>query len=399
MRQIVVGVALALSLISVLGTSGCASADPQTEAQVDEFANYAATLQNLPGVEQVDLNTNEQTSAASLTVHIRADVEAAPLADIGASVADFAPTAQERGYVPSEPVIRQGESTFSYFDALTDEAVADQLNYWMELQLAGVNAVQMRTYTSLASVPAIGGAGETGLVEEESEQPPRYVLVDLPTDIAEADLRILIESLAVLPDPGAPGGQWDFLNLAPRTKGEYAAPHFPSIAELSYAVTTGNHFADVDGLASVEILRDSGHDTPLRIRIAVFDDAMDGVGSKDAEAMFSQTEAWAHLLDLVSLLEGAGALDYGVQVLANPLNDGGNFQLKFGVHGCEFEPDGRWPELSADLTWAWEENAADERFESDPTCVNPDSDDQHGHDDEHGDGPSDDEESAESDAE
>ncbi|KAB1640818.1 hypothetical protein [Gulosibacter chungangensis] len=380
MRQLVVGVALALSLVSVLGTSGCASAEPRTEAQVDEFANYVGKLQNLTGVAAVDLNTNEQTLAASLTVAVDPDVAAESLTEIGAAVADFSGKAQERGFVPYEPVIQSGASSYSYFDELPDETIAEQLNYWLELQQASVVAVQLRTFTSTMNVPALGGPdGAADLGAEEAEQPPRYVLIDLPTDIPEADLRILIETLAAVPDPGATEGQWDFLNLAPRTKGEYAGPNFPSIADLSYAVTAGSHFAEVDGLANVEVLRDSGHDTPLRIRIAVFDDVMDGVGNDDAEATFEQTEAWTHLLDLVSLLEGAGALDYGVQVLANPLNDGGNFQLKFSVHGCELEADSRWPVLSNHLTAVWEKNASAERFEADPSCVNPNGGD-HSHD-------------------
>lgn len=366
MRQLGLGLALALSLAAILSLSGCATASPQTETDDDEFAEYIAELRELPGVDQVDLNSNEQTSAASLSVQVSAEVASDALVAIGETSVAFTEEAESHGFTASAPVIRIGESTYSYFDELTADQVGEQLVYWLGLQHEGVDSVQMRTYTSLTSVPAQGTLGE-----HTSDQPPRYVLVTLPTEVDEEALRNMIEGLAAIPDPGAPGGQWDFYNLAPRTKGEYAEPGFPSTTDLSYAVTTGNHFADVNGLANVEVLRDAGHDTPLQIRIAVFDDAMDGVGSDSAEATFQGTQAWTHLLGLVSLLESAGSLDYGVEVLANPLSDGGNFQLEFEVHGCEFETDEDWPALAEALTATWQVHAAEERFESDSTCELP----------------------------
>ncbi|QUY62716.1 hypothetical protein [Gulosibacter molinativorax] len=378
MRQVVVSVAFAISLVLILGTSGCASASPQTETQVTEFDTYTAQLQALPGVQQVDLNASEQTSSVSLNVQLVDDVEPAALAEIGSAVANFIPTAEEHGYVPTGPAIRLDESVYAYFNGLTTEQVQDQLGYWLGLVRTGVNSVQMRTYTSTNNVPAKGTVGAA----KTTEQPPRYVLVDLPPDITEESLRSLIDGLAAIKDPGAPGGQWDFLNLAPQTKGEYAEPSFPSTTELSYAVTAGNHFAEVDGLANVEVIRDAGHDTPLQIRIAVFDDAMDGVGSGDAAAVFENTEAWTHLVDLVALLETAGSLDYSVRVLANPLNDGGNFQLDFSVHGCKFEADSTWPELATALNGVWEEHAASARFDADPTCKKPSDKSHQAHPDE-----------------
>lgn len=375
MRHLVVGLALAMSVVAVLATTGCASASPQTETQVDQFSSHILKLQELPGVGQVDLNANELTSSASLSVSLEEDVAPEDLAGIGAAVTAFSTDAETRGYVPTEPIVRVEDSTFSYFDGLTAGQVSEQLGYWLGLHREGVDSVRMRTYSTMMNVPAHGVRG----AEAELEQPPRYVLVDLPDEINEAQLRSMIDGLSSLEDPGAPGGQWDFLNLAPRTKGEYASPNFPSTTELSYAVTAGNHFATVAGLANVEVVRDRGHDTPLQIRIAVFDDVMDGVGTDGAEEMFQSTEAWSHLMDLVSLLESAGSLDYGVEVLANPLTDGGNFQLEFSVHGCEFTADSTWPKLAEALTVSWEEHAAEERFESDPACLRPEADkDEHG---------------------
>lgn len=369
LRRVMVGLALAMSLIAVLGSSGCASASPQTQTQGDEFASYVDELQSLPGVEHVTVNANDPTSSASLTVQVRDDVEADALAVIGEKVTTFSNTAAEHGFVASNPVIRLGESNYSYFEDLSTEQVTEQLNYWLSLIRVGVDGVQVHTYRSHTNIPAQGSIG----AEPEAEQPPRYVLVKLPTDIAESELRNLIDGLAAAADPGAPGGQWDFLNLAPHTKGEYAEPNFPSTTELSYAVTTGNHFAEVDGMANVEVLRDAGNDTPLRIRIAVFDDTMDGVDSDHAEAIFEHTEAWSHVIDLVALLEGAGTLNYGVEVLANPLADGGNFHFDFSVQGCEFHTDSTWPTLATALTSAWEEHASDARYEEGSQCERPKS--------------------------
>ncbi|MGO1543373.1 MAG: hypothetical protein ACTHXA_03435 [Gulosibacter sp.] len=377
MRHMAVGVAFAISLIALLGTTGCASAGPQAEEQVDAFAEYIAKLRELPGVDAAEVNANEETSAASLGVTLNSDVEPEPLNSIGATVSEFIDEAGDNGFVPSEPQIRLDDSTYSYFSGLEPEEVGEQLNYWVDLHRAGVNSVRVRTFTATASVPALGSHGQPAdllSAQEEAEQPPRYVLVDLPEQIDQTELQTMVDDLATIDDPGAPEGQWDFLNLAPNTKGEYADPGFPSTAELGYAITTGNHFNEVAGLANVEVVRDHGDDTPLRIRIAVFDDIMDGVASSEAETTFQETEAWWHLIDLVALLEGAGALDYGVEVLANPLTDGGNFQLRFAVHGCEFSAGNQWPMLAEYLTDTWAHNVSAERYEVDPECepVTPD---------------------------
>src|SRR5699024_102992 len=126
-----------------------------------------------------------------------------------------------------------------------------------------------------------------------TDQPPRYVLVELPDHLDRDQVAVLLPELSEISDPGAPGGQWDFMNLAPRTKGEFASAEFPSVTELQSAVIAGSTFVGVPGVASIDIMRDRGHHTPLRIEIVAFDDAMDEVTSDEAEVAFAQTKAWA----------------------------------------------------------------------------------------------------------
>ncbi|SJM59879.1 hypothetical protein [Gulosibacter sp. 10] len=360
-------ITIAAAVFLAATTSGCTSASPQAVDGSAEFDDVVDRIESLEGVEHVELYANERTSAASLSVMLDGTVETGPLEEIGAAVSGFVSTANDRGYQASEPLVRHESSTFSYFNGVDPEIVGEQLGYWMALQQFGAEAVKVRTYTGNVDVPASGLHADEP-AEPVQQQPPRYVLVELPHDESTAAQTDILSGLASVRDPGATGGQWDFLNLAPNTKGQYASPNFPSSTELSYAVTAGNHFAEVAGMANIEVVRDRGHDTPLQIRIAVFDGSMDGVDSAAAEEAFARTQAWQQLNTLIAMLESAGSLDYGVEVLANPLSDGGNFQLEFSVHGCQFTGDPDWPVLAGELDRVWHENRAAERKDANPGC-------------------------------
>lgn len=348
-----------ITVIAVLlvfaSLTGCANRTEEPAASVGTWDALLAAFTAVDGVADVDIDVNEQRESAALAVELAPSIDGEHLAALAALLEEFPGEAAERGYEFTSTRIASGASQYGYLGGVTGQALVDQLGYWIGLLNAGAESVSVRGFDTPAAQTLLGD-GTTA-----SEPGPRYVLVELPEGITASELGSILGSLAAVPDPGAPHGQWDFVNLAPATKGEYVGGAFPTRDVLKLDASTGELFTEMPGLASIVIRRDPDATEPMYVDIVAFDDAMDGVARDNAEVEFMKSDEYTRLTDLVQLFEARPAPDYRVEVLSSTLGDGGNFHLWFDVNGCDFTFDSEWPVLAEHLGNVWTEHLAPAR--------------------------------------
>ena len=349
-----IAMVVALALFAVL--PGCAPSAPLAPTPTAALDSGVDRLLAADGVRFVDYELARGGARAELLVDLDPDVGADALAGIGALVEEIIAESDERG--GADAVLRLGDSVFAYFEGMHGDDLRAQLGYWLALVAAGPDSVTMLNFAP-GRVPALGVVG--GAPTGPSGPQPRYVLVDLPTGIDRPELFALADRLAAVPDPGAPSGQWDLLDLAPAAKGEYTGAAFPDRAELRLDADLGELFAQTPGLAGLQLERDDAVAHALRVQLVVFDPSMDEAAADRAEQLFGATDGFARILDAVAMLEGAHADDYRFSVLSSPLRDGGGFELHFEVTGCEFTGDANWPGLSDRIAERWVASIAGER--------------------------------------
>lgn len=334
-------------LILLASLTACSPTGPSPSANPSVFEIAMSELRQTSGVSEANLEVVESRHYVALDVLLNGDVSPEDLEKIGALVVRFTSLADDGGYESAAPQLTLEKSNYSYFAGVSDDQLTSQLNYWLALVRTGAEAVSVRSYQPTA-VAAYSGVSATTTAD-----PSRYVLLDLPNGLNREDRGELIGALANVPDPGAAAGQWDVLDLATSTKAEYVGPNFPERDRMRADADTADLFAQVPGLASIEVRRDDSATTPLLVQIVVFDDAMDSLETAKAEDAFAKTDAYGQLHELLRLLESRTADPYGVDLLSSPLTDGGNFHLWFDVHGCEFNSDTQWPRLSNELGATW----------------------------------------------
>lgn len=348
MRRFLIGVAAALgSALTLANLTGCAAAEePGTLQNNNPLGNYVNQLRELPGVESATLGiTGQQTDVYGLNVTLTDDITTEELSTVGSEAANFTTITSDAGLTASQPKLKRGESSFEYFDNLDGDALTAQLAYWMHLQLDGIDSVAMSGYTERIST----------LQSDPTTSPtpdPRYVAIELPAD-ADADVAdSIVAQLRQVTDPGAESGQWDLVVPSAHFKGEFHDAKFPSVTEYGYLSTVASTFMPVDDLASAEVSYYPDHDVPLQIEVVSFDSETDNLTAEEADVAFQQTAIWEQLAPLMEDL--ADHVNYQVEVLGNPLSDGGNFKLDFTVSDCAFTGDSTWPESSAALGEIWQ---------------------------------------------
>lgn len=348
MRRFLIGLAAALgSALTLTNLTGCAAAEqPGTLQNNNPLGTYVNELRELPGVESATLGiTGQQTDIYGLDVTLADDITDDELSTVGTEAANFTTITSDAGLTAAQPTLKRGESSFEYFDNLEGDALTAQLSYWMHLQLDGIESVEMRGYTERI----------TNLQSDSTTAPtpdPRYVAIELPDD-ADADTAdSIVAQLRAVTDPGADSGQWDLVVPSAHFKGEFHDAKFPSVTEYGYLSTVASTFMPVDDLASAEVSFYPDNDVPLQIEVVSFDSETDDLSAEEADAAFQQSAIWEQLGPLMQDL--ADHVNYQVEVLGNPLSDGGNFKLDFTVSDCAFTGDSTWPESSAALGEIWQ---------------------------------------------
>ena len=345
-------IAVVVALVLLAAIPGCAPAPGMPPPPTAGLGSELDRLRDADGVRAADLDAGD--GRASLVVDLEDELEDAALATIGAHVDALIAEADDRGE-GIDAVLRLDRSVYSYFEGIHDGELQAQLGYWLGLVRAGPEAVTMLNFAP-GQAPAAGLPSATG----EPVFRPRYVLIDLPGDLDRADRAAIIDRLSSVPDPGADGGQWDVLDLAPETKGEYAGGAFPARADLRLDADLGELFAGTPGLAGLQVHRSAELTPALRLQLVLFDPDMDEIAAAAAEEEFAGTDGFMRLVDAVGLLERRPA-DYRFTVLSSPLREGGSFELRYSVTGCEFTGDARWPALSERLAERWAESLSGER--------------------------------------
>ncbi|NLT27254.1 MAG: hypothetical protein GXX90_11550 [Microbacteriaceae bacterium] len=352
-------IAVVVALVLLASITGCAAAPaPEQGPAAGPADARLEQLRDLDGVRAAHLD-DIGAHRSELVVDLDEAVTADLLAAVGALAESLLDDADSGVH---DAVVRLDRSVYNYFDGMRGDELDAQLAYWLALAGTGVDSVTMLS-SARGAAPAVGIPGTP---TDDAGPAPRYVLVDLPGELPDGGLADIVDRLGDVDDPGAPGGQWDLLDLAPATKGEYAGPDFPDVELLRLDARLGALFADAPGLAGVQLHRDDALAQPLRVQVVVFDPEMDLVGADEAEAAFASTDGFAGLVDAVELLESAHPVDYRATVLSSPLHDGGSFELRFRVAGCAFTGDERWPELSAELGERWAASIAPERRDALP---------------------------------
>lgn len=349
-------IAAVVALVLVLMASGCTAAPGQapTAGPTIVLSDELEQLRSAEGVQDAMLTTADPRGRAGLRVVLDESIGAEALAAVGALVEAFAVDS------PVDPVLTLVDSQFAYFDGVHGDALRAQLEYWLALVRTGPDSVTVLKHHP-GQTAALGTAPTAEPHADGADATPRYVLVDLPADLARADRAELVTRLGAVPDPGAPSGQWDLLDLAPSTKGEYVGAAFPERERLRLDADLGELFADAPGLAGIQVHRDDSLAPSTRVQIVIFDLVMDGAASDDAEQRFGETRGFERLVDAVELLERPAAGDYHLTVLSSPLRDGGSFELRLSVTGCDFIGDARWESLSGRLADRWQASIAPHR--------------------------------------
>ncbi|MFD2759309.1 hypothetical protein [Gulosibacter faecalis] len=352
MRRLLLGLAAIGSMLSLSSLTGCAAAQPTgTFVNTNPLANLVKGIRELPGVTDAELDiSSERTDVYGLDVTLVEDISAEELAAVGAETATFEATADEQGVSSSSPELALGESTYSYFDNLDSEALAEQLAFWLELQQDGVDAVSVSGYSErISMLPR-----DDVLDGDEVESPdPRYIAIELPDDADAEQADKTVSALRGVTDPGSDDGQWDILVPNAHFKAEFHAATFPGKTEFSQASKVATTFMQIADLASCEVAYHPESDVPLQIEVVSFDDAMSDVTAAEADDAFMTTAVWERLPELMERL--GDDVNYQVEVLGNPLIDGGNFKFAFEVAGCAFTGDRGWPASSQALGELWQD--------------------------------------------
>ena len=350
--------AIVAAAIVLGGTTGCAAVeaphDPQALAGNHEAA--LTELRSTPGVADASFSdSNGRTS--DLDVTLDDTVTVAELAVIGDRVEAIKLDAGS-DHASHAVELTLGGSSYSYFSGLSGDALDAQLAYWHALVAAGPESVVIAddpvAVPAAAALDATPSASATG-------PGPRFVLVDLPAVPDQSHLSAMLANLAAIDDPGAPSGQWRFVDLAPDLDAGFARPAFPSHDRLASAMDAGALFHDIE-VASIEVNQGADENAPLTISITSFDEAMDGVASAQASGAFQRSDTYAHLLSLIDMLERRAIPAYELSVLSSPLVDGGNFALRLRVDGCTFNGDARWPDVSAAAGAHWLDHVSLKRY-------------------------------------
>lgn len=348
MRRFLIGIAAALgSALTLTSLTGCAAAEePGSLQNQNPLGSYVNNLRELPGVESAELDVKgTQTDIYGLDVTLRDDISADELSAIGSEASGFAETASNAGLTASQPKLSRGESTFEYFDNLDSDALASQLGYWMQLQRDGIDAVSMSGYTE--RVTTMRQDATTA-----AQPDPRYVAVELPDSVDAEQVDAIMSELRKVHDPGSAQGQWDVVVPSAHFKGEFHSAKFPSETEFGYVSTVATTFMQLDNLASAEVAYYPDNDVPLQVEVVSFDDAYENLTAEEADAAFQKSPVWEQLRPLMQSF--ADKINYQVEVLGNPLSDGGNFKFDFTVTDCAFSGDTQWPASSAALGEIWQ---------------------------------------------
>lgn len=352
--------ACALGLTVSAGLVGCVEGDrvplvaPGT-APADQIAA-------LPGVLAAVTSQNPATGRVDLDVDLRDDVSTSDLAIIASAVRAFGERRLPDGSLPGQRVIAFGESEFSYFDAGDDAAIASQLDYWLALARLGFERVTMReiaSYGSFASSPdtttgssAYTDDSGTGAEPASPSAAGRYVLLELPDEADAAGLASLVEQARAAGDPGAADGEWELTAYDDQARATFAQPALPTAGDVSRFAEFGAALAALDAHAAFQLDADPAASPPLSAELMVFDDALASATKSTAEAQLEQSAAWQPLTALVDSLDETGS-DFEVALLANPLQDAGNFELGLSVRGCVLTGDADWPQASSALAESW----------------------------------------------
>lgn|GEM_PF-2863699 len=199
--------------------------------------------------------------------------------------------------------------------------------------------------------PWVGGTTAPPRAPVASGSTGRYVMIDLPADIA--DPRAFLATLRAVPDPGAPVGEWDLLDVPGGGKAQFRVAAFPTASDVDAVLAVAQAFNASGENAAVRITVDRVSQAPgrLSVHLSSFEGLGDASGST-VQSKFRTTEAWDALVASVAALDRSH-LDYSVDVLGGLYGGGGNFQLAFSVEGCTFHGDPDWAELSGELGHVW----------------------------------------------
>lgn len=361
--------AIALVVVAAAALSGCSDDEAVPLAEVDSIDDRIAAM---PGVEDATATANAVTGRIDLEIALAADIARPDLEAVGREAAAFGDSITPEGTFPGSAEIRLGDSIFAYFGAGGAEQVNAQLGYWLDLARVGFERVAMRDLADYgapdeqlgdADAGDAAAAGDAGATAPE-EAAPRYVLLDLPDDADPAGAEGIFARARALADPGAAAGEWEITGFGDQARLQLAQPGIAGSEQVRQLGEFGEAVSALDEHATIRLRSDAAATPPLDVEMTLFDDSLEHATSDDVERRLIEGPMWPALDGIIAELDHVGA-DYDFDLLANPLADGGNFELEVSVRDCLFRGDPDWPQASDELGAGWLAH----RASSDPISV------------------------------
>lgn len=375
----------ALAASTGLCLAGCTAGEAVPLAS--EVESIDSRLAALPGVETASATVDDTTGRIDVDVVLESDVTREELPAIAAEAAAVPDQPVPAGTYAGPVEITLGGSRFGFFGAGEADAVTAQLDYWVALARVGFERVTMSDLAdsgepalgpdgaataaggepdddgAAAADPASGSptssaSGSPGTWARQSAQPAgRYVLLDLPDDADAAAAEQRFAAARAVADPGVKAGEWELSGFGNQVSAQFAQTSLPDSAQTAQFAGLGGHIAELDEHATIRYRADDASDPPRSVEMSVFDDGLADATRANAEERFQRGPLWQPLLSMLAELDATG-LDYGLDVLANPLQDAGAFELELSVRDCRFHGDPDWPAASNGIGQAWLQHRA-----------------------------------------